>query len=164
VILSLESQEEVFVQVDFGRGQVFIGRVQLKIVVEVGLILLRLLCLVEDRIISDVAISGYPEEQEVLFVHLGYLGWVWEEDLEGSCVILQAHQFPLHVKGLLGIGFLDPHPRNEVAIELRKHLLCLPSVEYELIEFDSEQSIPIDPDGYHTHHPFEPALVPLYLC
>jgi hypothetical protein len=70
VILSLESQEEVFVQVDFGRGQVFIGRVQLKIVVEVGLILLRLLCLVEDRIISDVAISGDSEEQEVLFMHL----------------------------------------------------------------------------------------------
>jgi hypothetical protein len=164
VILSLKSQEVVFVQVDLGRGQVILGRVQLKIVVEIGLFLLSLLCLVQDWVISNVTLPGDSEEQEILFLHLGKLGWVWEEDLEGSCVILQAHQFPLHVKGLLGAGFLDPHPRYEIAIELRKHLLCLPRVEYKLIEFDSQQSIPIDPDGYHTHHPFEPALVPLYLC
>jgi hypothetical protein len=116
VILSLESKEEVFVQVDLGRGQVFLGRIQLKIVVEVSLILLRLLGLVQDRVMSNVALPVDSEEQEVLFMHLGELGWVWEEDLEGSCVILQVHQFPIQVKGLLGIGFLDPHPRNEVAI------------------------------------------------
>jgi hypothetical protein len=65
--------------------------VLLKIVVEIGLILPILLCLVEDRVISDVPFSADSEEQEVLFVHLGELGGVWEEQLEGSCVILKAH-------------------------------------------------------------------------
>ena len=69
----------------------------------------------------------------------------------------------MHIKGLLGIGLLHPHPRDEVAIELRKHRLCLPRVEYNLIEFDSQHPVPVDPDGYHADHPFEPALVPLYL-
>lgn len=112
---------------------------------------------------SDVLFPADSEEQEVLIVHLGELGGVWEEELEGSCVILKGHQLPLHFVGLLGIGLLHPHPRDEVAIELRKHLLCFPRVEYKLIEFDSQHPLPVDPDGYHTDHPLEPALVPFYL-
>jgi hypothetical protein len=103
--------------------------VLLKIVVEISLILPILLCLVEDWVISDVPFSADSEEQEVLIVHLGELGGVREEELEGSCVILKGHQLPLHFVSLLGIGLLHPHPRDEVAIELRKHLLRFPRVE-----------------------------------